>query len=131
MKTLIAAALLATTLTGCSTIMNDRITDVSVLSEPSGRHYSITDEDGKRVHTGTTPDQIKLDAAAGFFDGQTYQVKYEDGKTTELDSRTTGWYWVGFCISVVSGLIVDPLTGDMFSLPGEVSNVKHHDSDTL
>lgn len=122
MKTLIAAALLVA-LTGCSTMMNDRITDVSVLSEPSGQRYSITDQDGKRVRTGTTPDQVKLDAAAGVFDGQTYQVEYEDGKTTELDSRVTGWYWVGFCISVVSGLIVDPLTGDMFSLPSEVSNV--------
>lgn len=121
MKALIAAALLVA-LTGCSTIMNDRITDVSVLSEPSGQRYSITDEDGKRVHIGTTPDQVKLDAAAGVFDGQTYQVKYEDGKTTELDSRVTGWYWVGFCISVVSGLLVDPLTGDMFTLPSEVSN---------
>ena len=122
MKALIAAALLVS-LTGCSTIMNHRMTDVSVLSEPSGQRYSITDQDGQRVHTGTTPDQIKLDAAAGVFDGQTYQVAYEDGKTTELDSRVTGWYWVGFCISVVSGLLVDPLTGDMFSLPSEVSNV--------
>ncbi len=122
MKPLIAAALLLS-LTGCSTIMNDRMTDVNVLSEPPGQRYSITDEDGQRVRTGTTPDNIKLDAAAGVFDGQTYQVAYEDGKTTELDSRVTGWYWVGFCISVVSGLIVDPLTGDMFSLPSEVSNV--------
>jgi hypothetical protein len=104
-------------------MMNDRITDVSVLSEPSGQRYSITDEDGKRVRTGTTPDQIKLDAAAGFFDGQTYQVKYEDGKTAELDSHVTPWYWVGFCITVFSGFVVDPLTGDMFSLPAEVSNV--------
>ena len=122
MNTLIAATLLFA-ITGCSTIMNDRITDVSVLSEPAGQRYNITDEDAKHVHTGTTPDQIKLDAAAGVFDGQTYQVAYEDGKTTELDSRVTGWYWVGFCISVVSGLLVDPLTGDMFSLPSEVSNV--------
>lgn len=120
---LAVAILSMLSITGCSTIMNDRITDVSVLSEPAGQRYSIIDEDGQRVRTGTTPDSIKLDAAAGVFDGQTYQVKYEDGKTTELDSRLTGWYWVGFCISVVSGLIVDPLTGDMFSLPSEVSNV--------
>lgn len=122
MKALIAAALIVS-LTGCSTIMNDRITDVSVLSEPSGQRYSITNEDGERVRTGTTPDQIKLDAAAGFFDGQTYQVQYEDGKTTELDSHVTPWYWVGFCVTVFSGFVVDPLTGDMFSLPAEVSNV--------
>lgn len=122
MKALIAAALLVT-LTGCSTIMNDRMTPVDVLSEPSGQRYSITDQDGAHVTKGVTPDRVTLDAAAGIFDGQTYQVAYEDGSTTELDSRVTGWYWVGFCISVVSGLIVDPLTGDMFSLPSEVSNV--------
>lgn len=122
MKALIAAALLVS-LTGCSTMMNDRITDVSVLSEPSGQRYSITNEDGERVRTGTTPDNIKLDAAAGFFDGQTYQVQYEDGKMAELDSHVTPWYWVGFCVTVFSGFVVDPLTGDMFSLPAEVSNV--------
>lgn len=122
MKTLIAAALLVS-LTGCSTIMNDRMTDVSVISQPSGQVYSVIDEDGREVHTGTTPEVVKLDAAAGFFDGQTYKVTYGDGTVKELDSHTTPWYWVGFCISVISGLIVDPLTGDMFSLPSEVSNV--------
>ena len=115
MKTLIAAALLIS-LTGCSTLMNDRVTDVSVLSEPSGQRYSITDEDGKRVHTGTTPDQIKLDAAAGFFDGETYQVN-----GVELDSGINPWYWLGFVVwPITSGLIVDPYTGDMFQLPDEV-----------
>jgi len=123
MKHMIAiAAVLA--MTGCSTIMTDRIQDVSVMSEPSGQRYTVTNEEGQRVATGVTPDRIKLDAAAGFFDGETYQVAYDGGKTVELDSHTTGWYWVGFCVSVVSGLIVDPLTGDMFTLPGEVSNVQ-------
>lgn len=119
---LVVAALYA--LTGCSTVMNDRIQDVSVMSEPAGQRYTITDEDGKRVATGVTPATVTLDAAAGFFDGQTYQVAYENGPTVELDSHTTGWYWVGFCITVFSGLVVDPITGDMFTLPDDVSNVK-------
>lgn len=121
MKTLIALCAVVA-LSGCSTIMNDRMTPVDVLSEPSGQRYSITDQDGAHVTKGVTPDRVTLDAAAGIFDGQTYQVAYEDGSTTELNSRVTGWYWVGFCISVVSGLLVDPLTGDMFTLPSEVSN---------
>ena len=91
MRSLIAAALLVA-LTGCSTIMNDRMTPVDVLSEPSGQRYSITDQDGAHVTKGVTPDRVTLDAAAGIFDGQTYQVGYEDGSTTELDSRVTGWY---------------------------------------
>lgn len=120
MKRLIAS-LAIIILSGCSTIMNDRMTDVQVTSEPSGQHFSITDEDGQPVATGVTPAHVTLDAAAGFLDGQTYQVAYDQGPTVELDSHTTGW--VGFCITVVSGLIVDPLTGDMFSLPDNVNGV--------
>lgn len=120
MKRFLLTAALIITLSGCSTIMNDRMTDVQVTSEPSGQHFSITDEDGQRVATGVTPAKVNLDAAAGFFDGQTYQVAYDKGPTVELDSHVTPWYWVGFCISVVSGLMVDPATGDMFSLPDNV-----------
>lgn len=121
MRTLLTTALLLT-LTGCSTVMNSRYTDVTVTSATPGTSYTVTGEDGKRVHTGTTPEHLTLDAAAGFFDGQTYHVAYGTGETVELDSHTTGWYWLGFCISVVSGLMVDPATGDMWTLPGEVSN---------
>lgn len=122
MRTLLTAALLIS-LTGCSTVMNSRYTDVTVTAATPGTTYTVTDEDGQRVHTGTTPETVKLDAAAGIFDGQTYQVAYGTGETVELDSHTTGWYWLGFCISVVSGLMVDPATGDMWTLPSEVSNV--------
>lgn len=124
MKRLLAALALSTVLTGCSTVMNSRYTDVTVTSATPGTSYTVTNEDGQRVRTGTTPDHVTLDAAAGFFDGQTYQVAYGTGETVELDSHTTGWYWLGFCISVVSGLMVDPATGDMWTLPDEVSNVR-------
>ena len=121
MKRIIAAIALVT-LSGCSTIMNDRMTDVQVTSEPSGQHFSITDEDGQRVATGVTPAKVNLDAAAGFFDGQTYQVAYDKGPTVELDSRVTGWYWMGFIIlPVTSAMLVDPISGDMFSLPDNVN----------
>jgi hypothetical protein len=113
MKTLIALCA-AVALTGCSTMMNDRMQDVSILGAP-GTAYSITNQNGQRVAQGVAPATVKLDAARGFFDGETYQV---NGK--ELDSQVTPWYWVGFCITVFSGLLVDPLTGDMFALPDEV-----------
>lgn len=119
MKTLIAAALLVS-LSGCSTMMNDRITDVSVLSEPSGQRYSITDQDGRQVRTGTTPDSIKLDAAAGFFDGQTYQVQYEKSGTVELDSQVSPWYFLGIAVDGIFSLFIDQATGDAFTLPAVV-----------
>lgn len=113
MKTLIALCA-AVALTGCSTLMNDRMQDVEIKGAP-GTAFSITNEDGQRVAQGVAPAHVTLDAAAGWFDGETYQVN-----NVELDSHTTPWYWVGFCITVFSGLLVDPLTGDMFALPDEV-----------
>ncbi len=120
MKTLLAALAITMT-TGCSTMMSDRIQDVSILSEPSGAHYSIKNQDGQKVRSGVTPDNIKLDAAAGYFDGEKYQVAYDNGPTVELDSEVTGWYWFGLAMSAISGFIVDPLSGDMFSLPDSVN----------
>lgn len=126
MKTLFAALIICMT-TGCSTMFNDRIQDVSVISEPSGAHYKIKNQYGEQVASGVTPDNIKLDAAAGFFDGEKYQVSYEkDSKraVTVLDSDVTGWYWLGMVVwPFTSGLIVDPLMGDMYSLPDEVKGV--------
>lgn len=116
MKNLIAiAALLA--LTGCSTVMTDRIYDVSISSTPPGAEYVITDQDGAHVSRGTTPAVERLDAAAGYFDGQTYTVAYQGGQRVTVESYVTGWYWLGLVLSLTSGLIVDPLTGDMFALP--------------
>lgn len=123
MKTLFAALLICLT-TGCSTMFNDRVQDVSVTSEPSGAHYTIKNQYGEQVASGVTPDNIKLDAAAGFFDGEKYSVTYVNGgqtATTELDSDVTGWYWLGLVVwPFTSGLLVDPLSGDMYSLPDEV-----------
>lgn len=113
MKTLIALCA-AVALTGCSTMMNDRMQNVSILGAP-GTSFNITNQDGQRVAQGVAPTTVTLDAARGWFDGETYHVN-----DVELDSQVTPWYWVGFCISVFSGLLVDPLTGDMFQLPDEV-----------
>lgn len=43
MKRLLAS-LAIITLSGCSAIMNDRMAYVQVTSQPSGHHFSITDD---------------------------------------------------------------------------------------
>lgn len=115
-----AALGLALTLGGCSTIMTDRVYDVTISSTPPGAEYVIADQTGQAVSWGVTPAVEKLDAAAGYFDGQTYTVTYNGGPRVTLDSKVTGWYWLGLVLSLTSGLIVDPLTGDMFELPDSV-----------
>lgn len=109
---------------GCSTLMNDRLTAVDVSSATPGTAYTVTNKAGAVVHTGTTPERITLDAARGWFKGETYQVAYKGGPTVELDSRVCRWYWAGAVVSVASPLVVDPLTGDMFTLPSSVSDIK-------
>lgn len=110
--------------TGCSTMMNDRLTDVDVTSATPGASYTVTNRAGALVHTGTTPERITLDATAGWFKGETYQVAYQGGPVVTLDSRVCNWYWAGAVVSLVSSLVVDPWTGDMFTLPPAVTDVQ-------
>lgn len=114
MKSLITLAA-AITLTGCSTMMNDRMQPV-FIDGAAGTPYSITNQHGQVVTHGVAPDRVTLDAAAGFFDGETYHVN-----DVKLDSQVNPWYWVGLVVwPFTSALIVDPISGDMFQLPDEV-----------
>lgn len=76
--------------------------------------------------TGVTPDQVTLNASAGFFDGETYQVAYrKEGfadKQSTIESTVDGWYWVNILFGGLIGmLIVDPATGAMYKLPENAS----------
>lgn len=120
MYRLMLMALAALTLNGCATIMNDQRATVAVLSEPAGAEYAITNRAGAEVARGVTPGTEQLDASAGYFRPESYRVQYSTGETARLDARLSGWYVPGLILSLVGGLIVDPLTGDMWTLDDEV-----------
>lgn len=91
--------------------------------------------DGKIVHRGTTPTTVTLLAKKGYMESEEYTVKImEDGKVvgrSTVRSHIDGWYWVNLLLGGLIGmLVVDPLTGSMWSLDTELTVNKDNLTDT-
>jgi hypothetical protein len=127
-KNVIALVLAASTLviSGCASIVGDSQYPVAVMPSPDNAHFEVRNQSGMLVQAGTTPTTVILPSSAGFFDGETYSIKYtKDGlteQTVTLDSKVSGWYWGNVAIGGIIGmLIVDPTTGAMYKLPDSVT----------
>ena len=122
---LIAVSLLALSLlTGCASIVDGGKTKtVHISTVPSGVNITIIDNhNGETVFTGTSPTDVALARSAGYFQGVSYSVKlskegYKD-KTMQINSSVNGWY-IGNIVfgGLIGWIIVDPVTGAMYSLP--------------
>ncbi len=125
-KYLILSFFSLATLSGCASIISGATDSVVFTATPENVAFSIKDEEGKPVHKGTTPATVVLKRSDGFFDGQTYQVDFSapgySPKTLPLDTTLNGWYVGNLLFGGALGiLIVDPATGAMWDLPGEVN----------
>jgi len=111
----------------CASIVSDSKGVVTISSNPTAAQIAIADQSGVEVYRGTTPASITLDASAGYFDGQEYTITFSkdgyDPTTVKVDSRINGWY-VGNIVfgGFIGWLIVDPLTGAMWTLDTEHVN---------
>ncbi len=129
-KTLMAATSAAglLSLTGCASIVGDTEQSVTIDSTPSNADVVITDERSSEVFEGETPTTVTLKKADGsYFGGKDYSVTIsKDGyksRTMAISSTPNGWYVGGNLLfgGLIGWLIVDPLTGAMYSLsPDEI-----------
>lgn len=126
---LIAFAVL-TALIGCATIIGKGGAEtLSIRSTPNQATIAISDETGVTIFEGKTPTSLPLEKKKGYFSGKTYAVKismtgYAD-KTITVDTKANGWYIGGNIIfgGLIGWLIVDPLTGAMWTLDTNELNV--------
>ena len=123
MKIIITAFFLAA-LSGCATIAGKSSYPVTISSSPGEAKFIVTNKNGKDVHSGTTPSTVTLNSGAGYFDGETYTVKYSkegyNDSQAIIDSSFSGWYAGNLLFGGILGLLViDPLTGAMWKLPEE------------
>jgi hypothetical protein len=114
--------------TGCATIVSKSSYPVNIKSTPSGASYVIKNRAGVEVKQGVTPDVVTLEAGAGYFKGEKYQItftlpKSSKQKTVELDTSLDGWYLGGNLLfgGLLGYLVIDPLTGAMYKLPEELN----------
>jgi hypothetical protein len=114
-------------LTGCASIVDGGPKTVQINSNPEGAKVTISNKEGKEIFVQTTPTKVSLERSSGFFEGETYTLALEMAGyypyETHVQSSVDGWYFGNIAFGGLIGmLIVDPATGDMFTLsPREVN----------
>jgi len=111
-------------LSGCASIVAGGHRDINIKSTPTDAAVSIQDRESKQiVHKGQTPFVVPLSTKGGYFKSKQYDVTIsKDGYVTQtinIDSFLSGWYAgnvILWPVAVIGGLIIDPLTGAMWSL---------------
>ncbi len=116
----------AVLLQGCASIISQSSWPVAIKSTPDSTAFTITNQKGDKIHSGTTPATVNLASGAGFFDGEKYTLHFtKEGfqeKTAILDTSLNGWYFGNLVFGGILGLlIIDPATGAMFRLPESFS----------
>ena len=111
----------------CASIVSKSSYPVSITSEPSGADITIVDESGRTIVSDKTPTTVTLEAGGGYFKGKDYTVTFTKPgyakHTAEIRRSVDGWYVIGNVVfgGLIGWLIVDPITGAMWTLPNEVT----------
>ncbi|WP_163831405.1 hypothetical protein [Spartinivicinus ruber] len=122
-KPILTSIFLSSTLltTGCASIVSDSTYPVNITSIPENAAFTITNELGETVHTGTTPETVELASGDGYFSSSAYTIAFaKEGyqqQSIMITSTLDGWYFGNLFLGGLIGMvIVDPLTGAMFKL---------------
>jgi uncharacterized protein YceK len=116
-------------ISGCASIVSKSSYPVTINSQPDQAEITIADETGKTVFKGKTPTTVTLDTKKGYFKGKDYTITFcKEGCTThtaQVKRNVDGWYIAGnlFFGGLIGWLVVDPLTGAMWTLDDEINVV--------
>lgn len=127
-KRLVVSSLLSSSLflSSCASIVSHSHWPVTISSNPNGAAVVITDQQGREIHHATTPTTVTLSSKGGYFKGSSYMLTLT-GKggvkhTVQLNASLNAWFWGNFIFGGIPGfLIVDPLTGAMWTLKKDVT----------
>ncbi len=115
-------------ISGCASIVQSAHQTVKINSDPSGASLKIYDIEGQQIFSEQTPFVATLKRGRGYFKGSEYKLVIEKNgyktKEIQISSRVGGWYAFGNLLfgGLIGYLIVDPMTGGMWTLtPTEVN----------
>ncbi len=112
---------------GCASIVGKSTYNVTINSQPEQAEVTIVDKNSNPVYSGNTPTTVNLNAGAGYFSGQDYTVKFKKPGyaeySTTIERGVSGWYILGNLVfgGLIGWLIVDPLTGAMWTLKEDMN----------
>ncbi len=112
-------------LSSCGTIITGGRQSIPINSNPSEATVKISDANGQVVQTATTPCTVELNKGTGYFKKAEYSVEIEKSGYAPVQIQLTGdmniWYLGGNLVfgGFVGWLVVDPLTGGMWTLSPE------------
>jgi len=112
----------------CASIVSKTARQITINSSPDNAEFIIKDEKGIVVHRGKTPATVTLKTGEGYFKGKEYTVLirkegYEE-QSVVIRKELNGWYLGNILFGGLIGLlVVDPLTGAMWTLTPQDINV--------
>lgn len=119
---LLAVSITLATCSSCASIIKGSSETVAFTSEPAGARVSVIEAGGELVAEAVTPCELELDRGKGYFSARSYDVRFEKPGFAPLDAELSGsvngWYLGGNLIfgGLLGYLVIDPLTGAMFTL---------------
>ncbi len=118
---IVALSVLA--LSTCATIITGSDQEITISSEPAGARVQIFDANNLPVWNSNTPSVAVLKKGSSYFESASYRVVIEKQGYQKQEfyisgKVNAGWYIVGnfFIGGLIGWLIVDPLTGAMWTL---------------
>jgi len=134
--TLSVLAILAGILfSGCATIVSGGDQDIPIKTRPTGARVRVLDSHNMDVWSSRTPATVTLAKGTGYFKGARYILEvekegYEPRTISIRSSLNAGWYIAGNLLlgGWIGWLIVDPLTGAMWTLEPDMVNLKLDDA---
>jgi hypothetical protein len=121
----VCALFVVALLSGCASIIQGKTQSITFTSVPGAATFSVKNRGGTVIHTGTTPSTLELARGSGYFKSEQYTVTLEKpgyaSRMIELSGSVNGWYIGNVLLGGLIGmLIVDPITGAMYTLKPEV-----------
>ena len=113
----VIVSLLILSFSACSTVMNTTTQEVEIKSTPANAKIVI---DGRKF--GTTPQTVNIER------GKDHIIKLSldgyDLYETQMTGKISAWFWFNVFNGIIPGMLVDMITGSMYSLYPETINIE-------
>lgn len=127
-STLVYSAIICALLSSCATVMRDETQDIPIHSNVKEVNIRVLNRHGIAVYEGQAPTVVPLKTSRnGYFSPAKYTIEAsKEGYVPirqPLGRAVSLWNYLGNIVigGIIGYLIVDPLTGRMYSLDEEVN----------